>query len=138
MTPLLITALSAPVGCKREVEPGTTYAQRTDHDLHAFAVFIRGYSEDPGLPKGDIKALEAWIDGLCKDHIVKEELEMLLGDILKTSNAGHTHFIDHWGHPIVYRYPSVSPKYVFRLYSVGPNGIDEDGRGDDIDASSPK
>ena len=44
--------------------------------------------------------------------------------------------LDYWKRPIVYRvHPAnlARPKPRFELYSLGPNGIDEGGAGDDID-----
>lgn len=43
--------------------------------------------------------------------------------------------IDPWGHPYVYqRYdPGDNLKWhTYVIYSIGPNGVDEDGNGDDI------
>ncbi|MEK7466217.1 MAG: type II secretion system protein GspG [Planctomycetota bacterium] len=40
-------------------------------------------------------------------------------------------FLDHWGRPWVYKYRKETDR-TFRLYSIGPNGVDEDGKGDDI------
>ena len=41
--------------------------------------------------------------------------------------------VDSWGQPLVYRYPAeCAPTPDFDLYSVGENGVDECGRGDDI------
>lgn len=39
---------------------------------------------------------------------------------------------DQWGQPFVYNEPAIFGDAHFDLYSVGPNGIDESGRGDDI------
>ena len=41
-------------------------------------------------------------------------------------------FKDFWNNPLIYKYPSKNPKYLFELYSKGPNGIDEQMQGDDI------
>jgi hypothetical protein len=42
--------------------------------------------------------------------------------------------IDAWQKPCVYKFVKATDRGViaFRLYSLGPNGIDEDGKGDDI------
>ena len=39
---------------------------------------------------------------------------------------------DAWGNPIIFRRPGFVHPKGFDLYSVGPNGIDEHGAGDDI------
>ena len=38
---------------------------------------------------------------------------------------------DPWGNPYVYRSPDAQ-RHSYQLYSRGPNGLDEGGRGDDI------
>ena len=43
---------------------------------------------------------------------------------------------DSWGHPYKYRRISTAPGFV--IYSVGYNGIDEHGEGDDITTSEKK
>ena len=40
--------------------------------------------------------------------------------------------IDAWGHMLVYRCPGPIHAQGWDLYSVGPNGVDEHGEGDDI------
>ncbi|MBN1411099.1 MAG: type II secretion system protein GspG [Spirochaetales bacterium] len=39
---------------------------------------------------------------------------------------------DPWGHAYVYISPGVNPDRPYDLYSIGKNGIDEKGNGDDI------
>jgi hypothetical protein len=41
-------------------------------------------------------------------------------------------WMDAWNHPIIYRCPGPIHRHGWDLYSVGPNGIDEQGDGDDI------
>jgi hypothetical protein len=41
-------------------------------------------------------------------------------------------FEDVWGRELVYRFPSRHLDAMFDLYSLGPNGRDEGGEGDDI------
>lgn len=40
---------------------------------------------------------------------------------------------DGWGKDLVYRLRVGDQVRAFDLYSIGPNGIDEQGRGDDVD-----
>jgi hypothetical protein len=40
--------------------------------------------------------------------------------------------LDGWKQPIVYRARGASAPAEFHIYSIGPNGIDEDGGGDDV------
>ena len=77
------------------------------------------------LPTGDVRALYRW----C------EKRGRLYGGIshwLPFADEKEGTFRDYWGHELVYRFPSARPEAVFDLYSVGPNGIDESGKGDDI------
>jgi len=39
---------------------------------------------------------------------------------------------DGWGNPIIYRCPGPVHRHGWDLYSFGPNGVDEQGGGDDI------
>jgi hypothetical protein len=39
---------------------------------------------------------------------------------------------DAWGRPLLYRCPGPVHKRGWDMYSVGPNGVDEQGQGDDI------
>jgi hypothetical protein len=41
-------------------------------------------------------------------------------------------FRDPWGQELLFRFPSNHVRLLFDLYSIGPNGIDEEGAGDDI------
>lgn len=40
--------------------------------------------------------------------------------------------LDPWGHPYIYRCPGKNGAGSFDLYSMGPNGQDDNGSGDDI------
>jgi hypothetical protein len=54
---------------------------------------------------------------------------------LRGNGAVDTKFVDSWGHPLIYREISVDPlrpRSAYSLYSVGPNGIEEGGGGDDV------
>lgn len=39
---------------------------------------------------------------------------------------------DSWGRPFVVRSPGVVHRSGWDIYSTGPNGLDEEGEGDDI------
>ena len=41
-------------------------------------------------------------------------------------------FYDAWGRPYRYRFPGSRDRGTFEVYSVGPNGCDEQGEGDDV------
>lgn len=55
------------------------------------------------------------------------------GDFLDEENLGVWHpFFDGWRQPFKYRCPGKHNPLSFDLYSIGPNGKDEQGEGDDI------
>jgi Type II secretion system (T2SS), protein G len=56
----------------------------------------------------------------------------VIGDLIPNHSAIGLLLQDPWGHPLVYRIPSDHNGCRFDLYSVGPNGIDDHGQGDDI------
>lgn len=69
-------------------------------------------------------AIDAWVK---KEGRVPTDHEGLSVLGMKTSAA-----VDAWGRQIVYRPNQVNSLPQFLLYSLGPNGIDENGSGDDI------
>ena len=92
-----------------------------------------------GAPEGDRRALETWLTAKCKDPATSYfELYISRAEglgVLRLTDEGHVDLRDRWGHPLVYENPSADTRYVYRLYSIGPNGVDEGGSGDDIDFS---
>jgi hypothetical protein len=50
----------------------------------------------------------------------------------QTVSQGETHWRDAWNRPILMRLPGQVHKRGFDFWSVGPNGIDESGAGDDV------
>lgn len=91
------------------------------------------------LPQGKTAELEAWLNEACKDESTMQMMQaMLLGrpdSVVRLAPDGSLRLRDLWGRPLVYKYPSDAPRYLFRLYSLGPNGVDENGTGLNIDAS---
>ena len=41
-------------------------------------------------------------------------------------------YLDSWGNPYVYINPGVNNPKFYDIYSFGPDGVDEQGKGDDI------
>jgi len=137
-------------GCRRckEMQPENA-EQRTLRQLSYLRDFIidQIVFEEPlpfQLPDGDRKVLELWLANRRDKHIEeydedgKDMFEGALGRaeyLVKHQPSGELHLVDIWNNPLKYQGPAEDPKYVFRLYSVGPNGKDENGGGDDIDAS---
>lgn len=126
-------------GCReREREMVTTYEASTHNLLSQLRVFIEHSLPPQPPPIGDIGALEQWLNDLCENDdgsrdIVRHVYMVGSAAIVRTSGDGRLRLVDAWGHPLVYRCPSGMPGRMFRLYSIGPNGIDEDGAGDDIE-----
>jgi hypothetical protein len=67
----------------------------------------------------DVRALYGWV----------KRVALVFEDDWKEGRP-----VDAWGQVLKYRFPSRRPEQFFELYSVGPNGIDEAGDGDDIRA----
>jgi len=76
------------------------------------------------LPDGGTRELYQWLDSL-RNTIGLEHLAWLIDDKTRTMR-------DLYGHELVYHRPSSKYPQLFDLYSVGPNGIDEHGAGDDV------
>jgi hypothetical protein len=141
VTFILVLAVVVIVGChERPQELVTTYKARTHSQLSQFRVFVEIdiSSSSQQFPSGGVDALEEWLNERCENSVdTRTYVTKVFMDgtsaIVRTSEDGHLQLIDAWGHSLVYKYPSGMPGHLFRLYSVGPNGIDEDGKGDDID-----
>ena len=71
------------------------------------------------------------LDGYKKEHGRFPSMEEGL-KVLYPKYSNSRELLDRWGHPFVYS-PTAGGSRPFVLYSVGANGIDEKGRGDDID-----
>jgi hypothetical protein len=93
----------------------------------AEGLFATDY-EGVALPEGDIRDLYRWM--LANRWIVKyhwgDKLHWLADPQVGT-------FRDGWGRELVYRFPPRRRDVLFEFYSVGPNGIDDGGGGDDVD-----
>jgi len=77
--------------------------------------------------------LESWLEE--KYSTDRQSFDMLVLD--RCSKAvclenNKVRVVDLWGHSIRFECPALDPKAVFVLYSIGKNGKDEKGRGDDI------
>jgi len=90
-------------------------------------VAYQAFSADRGpiaLPRGDIRNLCEWMESREDGYtdIWRDRVSPLDRPVVR----------DAWGRPLIYRFPSLRKEGVFDLYSVGPNGVDEMGEGDDI------
>jgi hypothetical protein len=89
------------------------------------------------LPDGNIVDIERWIERRFGDVILLSYHEMACYPLFKLTPAGKVTLEDVWGRRLVYEKPARDSNYVYRFYSVGRNGIDEGGWGDDLDVSWP-
>lgn len=81
----------------------------------------------------------AWVanaNALIDKHPEDLELTMLKVLVLPKAPSGSVVYMDFWGKPYIYAFRPESPKG-FVLYSSGPDGVDNQGAGDDITAESP-
>ena len=97
------------------------------------------------LVEGDALALERWLarkyDELVSDEQfpIDESRDLFTRwlaraeAVVKRGSSGEFRLEDVWGQRLVYRCPHPDPAYVCQLYSIGPNGIDEGGKGDDME-----
>lgn len=117
--------------------------------LVALAVGVsrwRSPAEKPGrneITRLKLEALGRWcfefrqqLGALPKERIWSRELALHSlgdGDFLDNDNRGFLkQFYDAWDRPFQYRCPGRLRECSFDLYSVGPNGLDDRGEGDDI------
>ncbi|MCX5670051.1 MAG: type II secretion system protein GspG [Planctomycetota bacterium] len=87
---------------------------------------LKGAHDDASplaFPSGDIRSLYRW---MSENAIIWRNLP----DEWKDPARGV--FVDRWGNALVYRFPSARREAMFDLYSAGPDGIDENGLGDDV------
>jgi len=86
------------------------------------------------LPEGDIHALYRWV---MTNSNLKKEIEgrwaNWSGWASLVDSVNET-FWDYWDNELIYHFPSRRKDFIFELYSVGPNGKDEQGGGDDVTA----
>jgi hypothetical protein len=81
---------------------------------------------------------ETWrqIENLEKETlklgVTQGRLPASRGDLIAALGQGEAALQDSWGQSLVYLYPAVHGEELFDLYSIGVNGIDEGGGGDDI------
>ena len=103
-------------------------------EVHPFAV-----------PEGNVTSLEAWLEQQRASYRARGEahedafwaLLHVKRKLAWDAESSAFRLVDRWGKRLVYLGPAEDPALVFTLYSVGKNGRDEHGKGDDVDASQP-
>jgi type II secretory pathway pseudopilin PulG len=96
------------------------------HDVHVIALALDGFARENGdYPKGTAGEICRMLRGETVNGQNPKKLDYLEAQAHELNELGE--FIDPWGQP--YR---MSIDRVARVYSCGPNRIDEHGQGDDI------
>lgn len=116
-------------------------------DLHMLSKVLRRVPRDARadgrtdtlltrIPRGNLRELEEWLSVLYKETEGQDLVFTIMRtQLVRVSECGRITLIDCWGQPLIYQSPAEDHAFVFRLYSCGPNGIDENGQGDDLDVS---
>ena len=97
----------------------------------ADAVFeaLRSNQRPLDLPEGDIRSFYKWV---MANRDLKERVRDYGGDFV--ADPWDETFRDIWGQELVYVFPPRRQELILELFSVGPNGKDEQGQGDDVTA----
>ena len=142
---LLASVVSlASVGCEQHRTAHSTAQRNTRQALPLLRDYLLTFdpptNDKPGhafyLLAGQIGHLEKWLTGKRReDPALFHHWSGFFSVLVDEEPSGQIRLLDLWGRSLVYQCPAEQPKYVFRLYSVGSNGIDENGGGDDIDVS---
>jgi hypothetical protein len=90
--------------------------------LLVLSLIFRNHTESQ---RHTCQALLLQIEWMVVQHRADHGLPADLGEL---SKEGHQP-LDPWGRRFVYR---VSADRKYQLYSLGPNGVDENGKGDDV------
>jgi hypothetical protein len=101
-------------------------------DLAADVIFeaLRSDQKPLDLPESDIRSFYKWV--MANRFLKEKKMPWSLWALLADPQAET--FRDLWGNELVYVFPPRRKDLFFELYSVGPNGEDEQGRGDDVTA----
>ena len=144
---LVVTGTYVAIQYLRPVGLGPHLTEPLALDLLLFKMisevgFVSGEGNAFQLIEGDVSSLEQWLTREYNERVRPGETDrtfrrwLRVGYLLvKKDPSGELRLVDSWGHRLVYRCPHPNPAYVCQLYSIGPNGIDEGGQGDDIENS---
>jgi hypothetical protein len=90
--------------------------------------------EDEGFPHGSQKDLYAWlVQGRGPEW--DETVNHIENETRFLDHVGRT-MRDMWGQELRYRCPVAGRPKGYDVYSIGPNGIDEHGAGDDVEVNA--
>jgi hypothetical protein len=120
MGAILVPALLARAEASKRAE--------TQSVLDGFARRLRAVDARDCWDTG--RSFPPWSDGSGAEGGQRPLIDCLHG--FNFHSAFEPASSDAWGRRIIYRSPGPVHRHGWDLYSVGPNGIDEQGRGDDI------
>jgi general secretion pathway protein G len=88
-----------------------------------------------GKSKSDIRTLNTAVKLFRKDHERIPSAAEGLSRLVNPSRLGKVQYLDrlpkdHWGNSYIYRVVDINKR--FYIYSAGPDGIDNEGKGDDV------
>ena len=99
---------------------------RARNDVQVIALTLDGYAQENGdYPKGTPGEICRMLRGESVNGQNPKKLDYVEAQPFEVNSAGE--FVDPWGEPYHF---STEPKP--RVYSSGPNRVDEHGDGDDI------
>jgi general secretion pathway protein G len=110
--PVFAVAWAISTFFAQTAEAWSSSASRTAHDIQSLAGTLKIYHREVGKHPDPT---DYW-------------LTLQRANIWFFNHAGPVK--DRWGQPLIYRFPGKHGD--FDLYSVGPNGVDDDGRLDDV------
>jgi hypothetical protein len=117
LTVLSLGACVEPTGERRTRSPHDA-ADGVARELRQFAGLLDVYSLEHPVPRGALREIARQLEEAGDLPFKPSELPMIWRNC------------DPWGNPFRMRLDRDSGQY--RIWSVGPNGIDEDGGGDDL------
>jgi general secretion pathway protein G len=102
--------------------PEAAKESRVQSDFGTISVALQVYESRALRMPTTEQGLKALVEKPTIEPIPDSYKDGLLEDVPK----------DPWGQEYKYRFPSQKSKKSFDLWSIGPNGIDDNGGGDDV------
>ena len=99
-----------------------------DHGPRNEEEFDRGVRKDDGNSR-IFEYFDPTSDKISRDPFWEVEESRL---VPSSNDPNRKVYVDHWGNPYVYRYPGERGRRAPDIYSLGPTGIDEGGKGSNI------
>ena len=116
-----------------------TARERTAYDLLLLGGVVQTHANEYGsLPRNDAELVEAWRKLTAPGgslNVPSRAWDGLRSAISVQEDSRDSCFVDAWGYRIIYRFRPSPPILLgakYDLYSVGPDGMDNRGRRDDV------